>query len=264
MELFGYFASALIGLSLGLIGGGGSILTVPVMVYLFGIEPLLATSYSLFIVGSTSLIGSVHNIRKGNVNLKAAMFFGIASVTTVFLTRKFIVPAIPKDIITINGFTVTESFLMMILFGGLMLLASISMIAGNNLNGPEKECSDCIKFFKLLGYGIGIGIVTGLLGAGGGFLLIPALVLIIRLPMNKAVGTSLLIIAMNSLFGFAGDLGHFNIDWPFLMIITAIAVGGIFAGSFLSRRIPAANLKKGSGWFILIMGIYIILREIAG
>lgn len=264
MELFGYFASALIGLSLGLIGGGGSILTVPVMVYLFGIEPLLATSYSLFIVGSTSLIGSVHNIRKGNVNLKAAMFFGIASVTTVFLTRKFIVPAIPKEIITINGFTVTESFLTMILFGGLMLLASISMIAGKNLNGPEKECSDCIKFFKLLGYGIGIGIVTGLLGAGGGFLLIPALVLIIRLPMNKAVGTSLLIIAMNSLFGFAGDLGHFNIDWPFLMIITAIAVGGIFAGSFLSRRIPAANLKKGSGWFILIMGIYIILREIAG
>ncbi len=264
MELFGYFASALIGLSLGLIGGGGSILTVPVMVYLFGIEPLLATSYSLFIVGSTSLIGSVHNIRKGNVNVKAAMFFGIASVTTVFLTRKFIVPAIPKEIITINGFTVTESFLTMILFGGLMLLASISMIAGKNLNGPEKECSDCIKFFKLLGYGIGIGIVTGLLGAGGGFLLIPALVLIIRLPMNKAVGTSLLIIAMNSLFGFAGDLGHFNIDWPFLMIITAIAVGGIFAGSFLSRRIPAANLKKGSGWFILIMGIYIILREIAG
>ncbi len=161
-----------------------------------------------------------------------------------------------------NGFTVTESFLTMILFGVLMLFASISMIANKTQTGPEKECADCIKFFKLLGYGIGIGLVTGLLGAGGGFLLIPALVFIIKLPMRTAVGTSLLIIAMNSLFGFAGDLGHFPIDWSFLLTITSLAVAGIFAGGVLSRRIPAVKLKKGFGWFVLIMGIYIIVREL--
>ena len=264
MELLGYIASALIGISLGLIGGGGSILTVPVMVYLFGVQPLLATSYSLFIVGSTSLIGSFDNFRKDLVNLKALAFFGAASVITVFATRKFLVPIIPKEIISVGGFTITESFLTMVLFGLLMLVASISMIRDKSGAGPEKECSYCIKFFKLLCYGISIGLVTGLLGAGGGFLLIPALVFLIKLPMKKAVGTSLAIIAMNSLFGFAGDVGHFNIDWKFLLTITAIAMAGIFVGGFLSKKIPGEKLKKGFGWFVLAMGIYIIFREISG
>lgn len=263
MELLGYIASGLIGISLGLIGGGGSILTVPVMVYLFGINPLLATSYSLFIVGSTSLIGTINNIRKGLVSLKALLFFGAASVITVFVTRKFLVPVIPEKIVTISGYTVTGSFLTMVLFGILMLAASISMIKDKSGPGPEKECSDCIKFFKLLGYGLAIGLVTGLLGAGGGFLLIPALVFLIKLPMKKAIGTSLAIIALNSLFGFAGDLGHFSIDWAFLLMITSIAVAGIFVGGLLSKKIPGEKLKKGFGWFVLIMGIYIIFREIS-
>ena len=264
MELLGYIASALIGISLGLIGGGGSILTVPVMVYLFGVQPLLATSYSLFIVGSTSLIGSVNNFRKGLVSLKTSLFFGAASVITVFATRKFLVPIIPREIPTIDAFTVTESFLTMVLFGILMLIASISMIRDNGDTAPEKECSDCIKFFKLLGYGISIGLVTGLLGAGGGFLLIPALVLLIKLPMKKAVGTSLAIIAMNSLFGFAGDLGHFTINWTFLLTITGIAVAGIFVGGLLGKKIPGETLKRGFGWFVLAMGVYIIFKEISG
>lgn len=263
MELLGYIASALIGLSLGLIGGGGSILTVPVMVYLFGVQPLLATSYSLFIVGSTSLIGSFSNFQKGLVNLKASLSFGLASVITVFATRKFLMPVIPKEIITIRGFTVTEPFLTMVLFGLLMLVASISMIRDKNDTGPEEECSERNKLFKLLGYGLGIGLVTGLLGAGGGFLLIPALVFLVKLPMKKAVGTSLTIIAMNSLFGFAGDLGHFNIDWTFLLTITAIAVAGIFIGGLLSKKIPGEKLKRGFGWFVLAMGIYIIIKEIS-
>jgi len=262
MEIFGYLASALIGISLGLIGGGGSILTVPVMVYLFGVPPLLATSYSLFIVGTTSLIGSINNFRKGQINMKAALFFGAASIITVFITRKFLVPLIPKEIMTIGGFTVTESFLTMMLFGVLMLLASISMIRDKNGAGPEEECTDCIRFFKLLGYGISIGLVTGFLGAGGGFLLIPALVFIIKLPMKKAIGTSLLIIALNSLIGFLGDLGHFNIDWNFLLTITLIAVAGIFIGGLVSKKITGEKLKKSFGWFVLIMGVYIISREI--
>ncbi len=262
MELLGYLASALIGISLGLIGGGGSILTVPVMVYLFGIPPLLATSYSLFIVGSSSLIGSVGNFRRGSVNLRTVLFFGTTSVITVFITRKFIVPAIPRELFTIGSFTVTEPFLTMVLFGALMLFASISMINAGHESRAEKECPDCIRFAKLLGYGVSIGLVTGLLGAGGGFLLIPALIFLTKLPMKEAVGTSLVIIALNSLIGFAGDLGHFDIQWPFLLTITALAVIGIFIGSLIGRKIAGEKLKKGFGWFVLIMGIYIIIKEL--
>ncbi|ATP55595.1 permease [Pedobacter ginsengisoli] len=261
MEVIAYLASAFIGISLGLIGGGGSILTVPVLVYLFGIAPLLATSYSLFIVGSTSLIGAVNNYREGQVNLKAALFFGAASIVTVFATRKLIIPAIPEKLFTIAGHTITSALATMVFFGVLMLTASISMIRSKHDDAQEQECKDCIKFFKLLGYGIAIGLVTGLLGAGGGFLLIPALVLLLKLPMKKAVGTSLLIIALNSLIGFAGDLGHFQIHWKFLLSVSAIAITGLLAGNLISKRIPGSGLKKAFGWFVLFMGIYIILKE---
>ena len=261
MEMIGYIASLLIGISLGLIGGGGSILTVPVMVYLFGLQPLLATSYSLFVVGSTSLFGAFNNFRKGLVNVRAALLFGASSVVTVFLTRKFLVPAIPKELGSIGGVTITESLVTMVLFAILMLLASISMIRNHKVKEEEKECRDCVRFGKLLIYGILIGLVTGLLGAGGGFLLIPALVFLLRLPMKKAIGTSLLIIALNSLIGFTGDLGHFSIDWFFLLKITALAVTGIFIGGALSKKIPGDKLKKGFGWFVLVMGMYIIVKE---
>lgn len=264
MEIVGYLASALIGISLALIGGGGSILTIPVLVYLFGISPLLATSYSLFIVGSTSLIGSVNNYKKGHINVKAALYFGTASIITVFLTRKFIVPVIPVELFSINGFTVTEPFLTMILFGILMLMASISMINDKKSTEAKKEQTIFARFFGLVGYGVGIGLVTGLLGAGGGFLLIPALVLIIGMPMKQAVSTSLLIITLNSLIGFTGDIGHFNIDWIFLLSVTAMAVAGVFIGALISRKIEGEKLKKGFGSFVLLMGIYIIIKEITG
>jgi prepilin-type N-terminal cleavage/methylation domain-containing protein len=261
MELAGYIASLFIGISLGLIGGGGSILTVPVMVYLFGLQPLLATSYSLFVVGSTSFVGAFSNLRKGMVNVKAALLFGASSIATVFLTRKFLVPAIPKDIFTIRGFTITESMLTMVLFAILMLVASVSMIRNKKVVKHEEENKDHFRFGKLVTYGITIGLVTGLLGAGGGFLLIPALVLLLKLPMKKAIGTSLMIIALNSLVGFTGDLGHFSIDWFFLVKVTAIAIAGIFIGGALSKKIPGEKLKKGFGWFVLVMGIYIIVKE---
>jgi uncharacterized membrane protein YfcA len=260
MEVFGYMASLLIGISLGLIGGGGSILTVPVMVYLFGVQPLLATSYSLFIVGSTSLVGAFANFKKGLVNMKAALLFGASSIVTVFLTRRFIVPSIPKNIFTIGDYTVTEPLLTMVLFAVLMVVASISMIRLKGVQFEEESKGD-IRVGKLLIYGVAIGLITGLLGAGGGFLLIPALVFLLRLPMKKAIGTSLLIIALNSLIGFTGDLGHFNIDWFFLFKISAIAMVGIFLGGIIGNRLPGDKLKKGFGWFVLVMGIYIILKE---
>lgn len=262
MEIIAYLAAAFIGISLGLIGGGGSIMTMPVLVYLFGVNPLLATSYSLFIVGSTSLVGAVNNYRKGQSNLKAALYFGIPSVFTVFITRKYIVPIIPENLLSIGGYTIGSNLITMVLFGVLMLMASISMIWPKQSNVSGNECKDCLRFSKLLGYGIAIGLITGLLGAGGGFLLIPALIFLLKLPMKKAIGTSLLIIALNSLIGFTGDLGHFKIQWNFLLLVTSIAIVGLFIGNWLSKMISGERLKKGFGWFVLVMGIYIILKEI--
>ncbi|HET7898839.1 MAG TPA: sulfite exporter TauE/SafE family protein, partial [Flavisolibacter sp.] len=165
------------------------------------------------------------------------------------------------NIVTIGGVTITESLLTMVLFAVLMLLASVSMIRNRISETEEEECKDCIRFGKLVLYGIAIGLVTGLLGAGGGFLLIPALVLLLKLPMKKAIGTSLMIIALNSLIGFTGDIGHIAIAWLFLLKVTAIAVAGIFIGGALSKKIPGANLKKGFGWFVLVMGLYILVKE---
>jgi uncharacterized protein len=260
--ILAYLAAALIGISLGLIGGGGSILTVPVLVFMFGISPILSTSYSLFIVGSTSLVGAFNNYRKGLVSVKTALLFGLSSITTVFLTRKFIIPAIPKHIAYIGSFELTENILTMLLFAVLMVVAATAMIRSSRKNEPEITENKKIDLFKLLIYGVAIGLATGLLGAGGGFLLIPTLVLLVGLPMKQAVGTSLLIIALNSLIGFTGDLGHFQMDWLFLIKITAIAIAGIFIGGMLGKKIDGAKLKKGFGWFVLAMGVYIISREL--
>lgn len=264
MEVLGYLLAALVGISLGLIGGGGSILTVPILVYVMRINPVLATSYSLFIVGSTSMVGAVNSYRKGFVSIKTALLFGLSSITTVFITRKIIMPRIPTVLINGPHFQVTQSMATMILFAILMLLASIAMIREKKeaTITPEDLEQKETHITKLLWYGIMIGLATGFLGAGGGFLLIPALVLIIKMPMKKAVGTSLLIIALNSLIGFTGDIGHFKIDWDFLTIITLIAVAGIILGGFLAKKIDGDKLKKAFGWFVLLMGMYILVKEI--
>lgn len=259
MEIAGYIASAFIGLSLGLIGGGGSILTVPVLVYLFSVSPTIAISYSLFVVGFTSLVGAVNNYRRGLVNLKTVLLFGSSSITTVFVSRKFIIPYLPDVFFNIGSFQVTHSLFVMVVFAILMIAASISMIRDEKVKSDNQSDH---KPVKLLVYGILIGLVTGFLGAGGGFLLIPALVLLMQLPMKEAVGTSLMIIALNSLIGFLGDIGRHPIDWIFLLVITAIAVSGIFVGMFFNQKVESSKLKKGFGWFVLVMGTYIIVKEI--
>ena len=262
MEVIGYIGAVLIGVSLGLIGGGGSILTVPVLVYLFSINPLLSTSYSLFVVGSTSLVGAYNNYRKNLVSINTALLFGLSSISTVFITRKWIIPLIPDQLIQIGQLTITKSLLTMVLFAILMMVASVTMIK----NRPEKENNGeeikKINASKLLLYGVLIGLATGVLGAGGGFLLIPALVLLVGLPMKKAVGTSLLIIALNSLIGFTGDLGQYMIDWTFLAKISLIAIAGSYVGSYIGKKIEGEKLKKGFGWFVLLMGICIITQEL--
>lgn len=258
MELAGYLASLFIGVSLGLVGGGGSILTVPVLVYLFAVSPTLAISYSLFIVGVTSFVGAYNNYRKGLVNFKIAILFGASSITTVFLARKFIIPFLPDVFFTIGSFTVTHALFVMIVFAMLMVVAAISMIKTKRTTTHPKANSSAIV---MVVYGILIGLLTGLVGAGGGFLLIPALVVLMNLKMKEAIGTSLLIIALNSLFGFLGDIGRHPTDWMLLIVISAIAVAGSYVGSYFNKKVNSDKLRKGFGWFVLVMGIFIIVKE---
>jgi uncharacterized protein len=260
VEIIGYAASILIGVSLGLIGGGGSILTVPVLFYLFGIDMVTATAYSLFIVGLTSAVGTGQYAKMKLVNVKTALVFGAPSIVAVFLTRKFIVPAIPVHIMNIGSLELTRDLLLLLLFALLMVVASYSMIKKpkkvEEESGPQK-----FNFPLILVEGAVVGVLTGLVGAGGGFLIIPALVILSKLPMKEAVGTSLAIIAAKSLIGFLGEGGETFIDWKFLLIISAFAIIGIFLGSALAKRIDGKKLKPGFGWFVLVMGIYIILKE---
>jgi uncharacterized membrane protein YfcA len=262
MEIIGYIASILIGISLGLIGGGGSILTVPVLVYLFHVDPVQATAYSLFIVGASSLVGSWPKYKQGFVNLKTAIIFGIPSIAAVFATRKFIVPAIPNELGEFAGIAITKSLLMMMLFAVLMVAASFSMIRSKKNKETELEGEQKFNYPLILLEGSLVGVLTGLVGAGGGFLIIPALVMLSKLPMKQAVGTSLLIIAAKSLIGFTGDLGNRTMDWTLLLTVTALAIAGIFIGDKLSKRIDGNKLKTGFGWFVLVMGLYIIAQQL--
>ncbi len=263
MEVFGFAGAILMGVTLGLIGGGGSILTVPILVYMFSVDAVLATAYSLFIVGFTSLIGSVSHMKLGNVHWRTAIVFGIPSIISVFLTRLYLVPAIPNPIIQFGTTEVSKSMGLLLLFAVIMLLASYSMIKKPKKKGPEEASGDVsFNYPLILAEGAIVGMVTGLVGAGGGFLIIPALVLLAKLPMKQAVGTSLVIIAAKSLIGFMGDMkGDEVIDWNFLILFSGLAVAGIIVGSLLSKRIPGEKLKPAFGWFVLVMGFYIIAKE---
>ncbi|MEH6408052.1 MAG: sulfite exporter TauE/SafE family protein [Leeuwenhoekiella sp.] len=258
--ILGYIGALFIGLILGLIGGGGSILTVPILVYLLALNPVVATAYSLFVVGFSSLVGAVRNMQKGLVNYKVAAVFALPAFIAVYLTRRYLVPAIPEELFSINSFTLTKDIAIMVFFAIVMILASYAMIKKST---NKKECVDCkMNYPVILIYGLFIGIITGLLGAGGGFLIIPALVLLAGLPMKEAVATSLLIIAINSLIGFLGDVQNLTINWVFLGIFTAISVVGIFIGIWLNKFIDEKKLKKAFGWFVLLMGIFIIYQEL--
>ncbi len=263
MDIIGYLASLVIGMSLGLIGGGGSILTVPVLVYLFRVSPVMATAYSLFIVGSTSLVGTWPKYKHGLVHMKTAFIFGVPSIAAVFATRKYIVPLIPEDLFSVGGLLITKDIMVMLLFAVLMVAASISMIRNHKRKTTEwGEGAHKYNVPAILLEGVVVGTVTGLVGAGGGFLIIPALVLLSRLPMKQAIGTSLLIIAAKSLIGFTGDIANYQMDWRLLITITLLAITGIFIGNWLSQKVSSKKLEKGFGWFVLIMGIYIMVKEI--
>ncbi len=259
MLLFGYFLALFVGISLGLIGGGGSILAMPILVYIFHFTPQLATSYSLFIVGISALIGSIKHYTINNLNINTAFIFGIPSVISLLITRKYILPRIPNNVFFINHFAITKSVLLMVVFAVLMILVSISMIINQKvilpMNAPNR--------IKLGFVGFVAGIVTGFLGAGGGFLIIPALVFFAALPMKQSIGTSLFIIAINATIGFIGDiLNNVQLNFQFLLSFALIAIIGIFIGTYLTNKIDGNKLKPLFGWFVLLAGIYILTKEI--
>ena len=261
MEIVGYIFALIIGLTLGLTGGGGSILTVPILVYLMGTSPVLATAYSLFIVGTSALCGSISFMKQKLVHYKSALIFGAPALIAVYATRKFLMPIIPEQIFEIGSLMLSKDMLIMVVFAIIMVMASISMIRTKK---EKVEESQIIKYNypMILVEGIIVGVVTGFIGAGGGFLIIPALVIFAKMPMKLAIGTSLLIIAIKSLIGFLGDIGEQNIDWIFLISFTAVAVIGIYFGVFLNKKISSKKLKQGFGWFVLAMGVFIIIKEI--
>jgi uncharacterized protein len=263
----GFIAFLIIGLILGLIGGGGSILGVPVLVYIMCYSADIATSYSLFIVGLTSLIGAISYLRKGELSAEAIAQFAIASMITVFCVRKFVMPAIPETLYPF-GIELTKQTLIMVTFSILILFSSYSMIKKrkpntiNDVKWDEFARSPMgLPFVVLLG--IFVGFITGFVGAGGGFIIVPVLIFFLRLKFKKAIGTSLCIIAVNSLIGFTGNIGQQEIDWIFLLSISATCAVGILLGSILSNKVSAQKLKPAFGWFTLIVGIFVLIKETA-
>lgn len=254
LGIIGYVGAILIGITLGLIGGGGSILTVPILVYLLGVEPVLATAYSLFVVGLTSVIGVFQKYQVKEVDTKTAVIFVVPSLVSIYLTRRYFIPVIPDPVL---GFD--KGTLLMVFFSLIMLIAGFAMVRKRSEGDGKKHGG--IGFIIL--EGLVVGFLTGIVGAGGGFLIIPALVLMGGLSMKVAVGTSLFIIALKSGIGFMGDIvAGQSIEWSFLLIFTGLSIVGIILGVYLSKYIDGKKLKRGFGFFVIAMAFFIAIKEL--
>ncbi|CAN5668585.1 sulfite exporter TauE/SafE family protein [soil metagenome] len=264
MEIIGYICATLIGISLGILGSGGSILTVPIMVYLMNINPVDATGLSLFVVGITSATGGITYWRKKLVDMKTAVIFATPSILSVFLTRKYLMPLIPDPVFSSSSFNLSKEIFILILFSLLMVVVGYNMIRKAKFKEAEAEEFHSYNYPGLIAIGLVSGILTGILGVGGGFIIIPALVLFAKIPVRMSVGTSLLIIAVNSLGGFTQEVLSRNalIDYNFLFLFALFSVAGIFIGLRISLKLQPANLKKLFGWFIILMGVSIFIKEI--
>ena len=261
LEILGYIAAFFMGLTLGTIGGGGSILTVPILVYLMGINPVIATGYSLLIVGSAAAFGALQYYRKGLIHIKAAMTFAIPSIIATYLTRAFVMPAIP-DPISQTPITIYKDIALMVLFAGLMIAAAIMMLRNSKKLVPPKEQANRHTGLIIID-GTIVGAATGMLGAGGGFLIIPALVLLIGMPMKEAVGASLLIIALKSLIGFIGDIqSGIELQLPMLSLFFTATFAGMFLATRISSLFDSKKLQQVFAYFILIIAFIILAKEL--
>lgn len=262
LETIGYLLAIFIGLSLGLVGSGGSILTVPLLVYCFGLDPIMATSYSLFIVGSASAVGAGMRLKQGQVHLRVVATFGSTSILTVFLIRRFVLPLIPETLFYLGDFAITQALIFMLAFATLISCSGIFVLRGPTKDNAREATSTSNSFLLLSG--VGIGLITGFLGAGGGFLIVPILMLIFRLPIQVAAGTSMAIITVNTLLGWLGDLGQLSMDWSFLGIILGITLLGLLMGNILNRFINGKQLTKGFAYFLLLVATCIVSIEVIG
>ena len=248
MLILGYALAGLIGLSLGLMGGGGSILTVPIFVYVLSFDPKLAIAMSLPVVGVTSLVGAIGHWRAGNVELKAAAMFGVVAMVAAYVGARlavFLTGAVQLSLLAI-----------------IMLAAAISMFMNARRSPSVVSGTDRPASFKLLlPVALCVGLVTGLVGVGGGFLIVPALVLLGRISMKQAVGTSLLVIAMNCASGFVGYAGRVDIPWRFVLGFTAVAVVGILVGAQLVKYVSQRVLKQAFSVFLIVMGTVILVQN---
>lgn len=262
LEIFGYISALVIGISLGLIGGGGSILAVPVLAYLFSVNEKVATAYSLFIVGASALVGGWKQHLKGFVDWRTAVVFGIPAIVGVTVVRHYVVPMMPDVLFTLGDFDFTRRMAMFGLFAVLMIPAAYSMLKKPKDQAVKRDGKVKYNYPLILAEGLVVGGITGMIGAGGGFLIIPALVILANVEMKVAVGTSLIIIAFKSLMGFfLGDALTMEIDWIFLGIFTSLSLVGIFIGSYLGNFVDGNKLKKGFGYFILVMAVFIFYME---
>ncbi len=260
MEIIGYIMALLIGLSLGVIGGGGSILAVPVLAYMFSLDEKIATAYSLFIVGIVALIGGIEQHKRKNVDWRTSLIFGLPAIMGVWITRHFIIPELPNVLFTIGELDFTRRMGMFGLFSLLMLWAAYAMLSKDKRKGGTGFVKYNYKLILL--EGLLVGSITGFVGAGGGFLIIPALVILANLEIKKAIGTSLVIIAFKSLLGFfLGDALTMAIDWNFLLIFSGLAAIGIFTGIYIGRFIDGRKLEKGFGYFIILMATCVFTME---
>jgi uncharacterized protein len=264
MELIGYICAALVGISLGILGSGGSILTVPIMVYLMNISPVDATGLSLFIVGVTSTAGGITYVQRKLVDLRTALIFAAPSILSVFLTRKFLLPLIPDPVFTSSSFALSRDLLILELFSVLMIVVGYSMVRKADTREPAMHEIQHYNYPWLVCIGLVSGLLTGILGVGGGFIIIPSLVLFAKIPVRMSVGTSLLIIAINSFGGFAEEAiaRHAEIDFRFLLLFAVVSIAGIFIGFRISLKLRPPELKKIFGWFIMVMGACIFLKEL--
>ena len=260
MEIFGYIAALFMGLTLGTIGGGGSILTVPVLVYLMGVTPTIATGYSLLIVGTTAAFGAHRYYKQGLVNIRASLAFAAPSIVAVYLTRAFLMPAIPNTIID-TPFTLTKDLAILLFFATLMVLSATMMLRNSRKLEPPQKAQHPLPLIIL--EGAIVGIITGMLGAGGGFLIIPALVLLMGMPMKEAVGASLFIIALKSLLGFIGDLqSGIDLQMPLLALFTLATISGMLMATRISTRFDGKKLQRLFAYFTLLVACIIFVKEL--
>ncbi len=262
MHILGYLGAVLTGLVLGLLGGGGALLSIPVLVYLFNIPADIATGYSLFLVGVTASSGAVQNIYKKLVDRDAVFYYGVPSMITVYTVRRFVMPALPDVFFTVGSFTLDKNHFILTILSLVMFGAGYKMITGGEPTEHTDGQNKTLDHIKLPLYAIAVGAFLGLVGAGGGFLMIPALVYFAHLPMRRAVATSLVLVAANSFIGFIGDI-HSNphTDWKFLLTFSAFSITGVLAGSYLERHISAKRMKSYFGWFVISVAVFMIVKE---